>query len=50
MEELHQRLQEGLREQAGHGAARTAVLGALLLQAENLWTEVVPESQEPAEQ
>ncbi|CAM5612782.1 FUSC family protein OS=Streptomyces tendae OX=1932 GN=GUR47_04470 PE=4 SV=1 [Streptomyces tendae] len=50
MEELHQRLQEGLREQAGHGAARTAVLGALLLQAENLWTEVVPEPQEPAEQ
>jgi hypothetical protein len=43
MEELHRRLQEGLREQAGQGAARTAVLGTLLLQAENLWAEVVPE-------
>ncbi len=43
MEELHRRLQEGLREQAGHGAGRTAVLGALLLQAENLWAEIVPE-------
>nr|WP_179350288.1 aromatic acid exporter family protein [Streptomyces sp. Alain-F2R5] len=42
MEELHRRLQEGLREQAGQGAARTAVLGTLLLQAENLWAEVVP--------
>ncbi|MFH9570993.1 aromatic acid exporter family protein [Streptomyces sp. NPDC017230] len=45
MEELHRRLQDGLREQAGHGAARTAVLGTLLLQAENLWSEIVPEPQ-----
>ncbi|GGQ12658.1 aromatic acid exporter family protein [Streptomyces mutabilis] len=43
MEELHRRLQDGLREEAGQGAARTAVLGTLLLQAENLWAEVVPE-------
>jgi hypothetical protein len=42
MRELHERLQGGLREQARHGAARTAVLGTLLLQAENLWTETVP--------
>ncbi|MEU5520432.1 aromatic acid exporter family protein [Streptomyces sp. NPDC047860] len=40
MRELHERLQEGLREHAGHGAARTAVLGALLLQAENIWAEL----------
>ncbi|MFI8946257.1 aromatic acid exporter family protein [Streptomyces sp. NPDC053750] len=43
MEELHRRLQDGLREHAGQGAARTAVLGTLLLQAENLWAEIVPE-------
>lgn len=47
MEELHRRLQEGLREHAGQGAARTAVLGTLLLQAENLWAEVVPEPHTP---
>ncbi|MFB7653112.1 MULTISPECIES: aromatic acid exporter family protein [unclassified Streptomyces] len=46
MEELHRRLQEGLREHAGQGAARTAVLGTLLLQAENLWAEIVPERPE----
>ncbi|MET9372157.1 aromatic acid exporter family protein [Streptomyces griseoflavus] len=40
MRELHERLQEGLREHAGQGAARTAVLGALLLQAENLWADL----------
>ncbi|MFD6907080.1 aromatic acid exporter family protein [Streptomyces sp. NPDC060077] len=40
MRDLHERLQEGLREQAGRGAARTAVLGTLLLQAENLWAEL----------
>jgi hypothetical protein len=40
--ELHRRLQEGLREQAGHGADRTTVLGSLLLQAENLWADTVP--------
>ncbi|MEU4980171.1 FUSC family protein [Streptomyces sp. NPDC021969] len=50
MEELHLRLQEGLREQAGQGAARTAVLGTLLLQAENLWAEIVPEPRESTEQ
>lgn len=50
MEELHRRLQEGLREHAGQGAARTAVLGTLLLQAENLWAEIVPEPRESAEQ
>jgi hypothetical protein len=47
MEELHRRLQESLREHAGQGAARTAVLGTLLLQAENLWAEIVPDSHEP---
>ncbi|MDT0612564.1 FUSC family protein [Streptomyces lancefieldiae] len=41
MEELHRRLQEGLRQQ--QGPARTAVLGTLLLQAENLWADVVRE-------
>ncbi|WP_399893690.1 aromatic acid exporter family protein [Streptomyces sp. BBFR51] len=50
MEELHRRLQLGLREHAGRGAARTAVLGTLLLQAENLWAEIVPERGEPTEQ
>ncbi|MGC3004036.1 FUSC family protein, partial [Streptomyces sp. G35A] len=40
MRELHERLQEGQREHAGRGAARTAVLGALVLQAENLWAEL----------
>ncbi len=40
MRELHEKLQEGLREHAGRGAARTAVLGTLLLQAENLWAEL----------
>ncbi|WP_243762483.1 aromatic acid exporter family protein [Streptomyces sp. Tu 3180] len=44
MRELHERLQEGLREQAGRGAARTAVLGTLLLQAENLWAELDPDA------
>ncbi|WP_079189292.1 FUSC family protein [Streptomyces kebangsaanensis] len=43
MEELHDRVQEALREQAaGREAARTTVLGSLLLQAENVWAEVVP--------
>lgn len=50
MDELHRRLQEGLREHAGQGAARTAVLGTLVLQAENLWAEIVPEPDESAEQ
>nr|WP_030863849.1 aromatic acid exporter family protein [Streptomyces sp. NRRL S-37] len=40
MRELHGRLQDGLREQAGQGAARTAVLGTLVLQAENLWADL----------
>ncbi|MFI8191751.1 aromatic acid exporter family protein [Streptomyces sp. NPDC085946] len=42
--ELHGRLQEELREHAGRGAARTAVLGTLLLQAENLWADTVPDA------
>ncbi|WP_435281022.1 FUSC family protein [Streptomyces koelreuteriae] len=42
MRELHQELQEKLRRHAGEGAAHTAVLGTLLLQAENLWAETVP--------
>ncbi|MFE4052536.1 aromatic acid exporter family protein [Streptomyces sp. YIM B13518] len=40
MRKLHEKLQDGLREQAGRGAARTAVLGTLVLQAENLWAEL----------
>ncbi|MFJ4690491.1 hypothetical protein [Streptomyces sp. NPDC088766] len=36
------RLQDSLRDHAARGAAHTAVLGALLLQAENLWAEVLP--------
>lgn len=43
LEELHLRLQDGLREHAGQEAARTAVLGTLLLQAENLWAEILPD-------
>ncbi|MET9777240.1 FUSC family protein [Streptomyces sp. NPDC006367] len=46
MRELHRRLQEGLREHAGQGAAQAAVLGSLLLQAENLWAEIVPEAED----
>ncbi|MFD7702373.1 aromatic acid exporter family protein [Streptomyces caelestis] len=40
MRDLHEKLQDRLREQAGQGAARTAVLGTLVLQAENLWAEL----------
>ncbi|MFF9803816.1 aromatic acid exporter family protein [Streptomyces coeruleorubidus] len=43
MRELHRYLQERLREHAGLGAEHTAVLGTLLLQAENLWAEILPE-------
>ncbi|MFH8798522.1 aromatic acid exporter family protein [Streptomyces sp. NPDC017936] len=43
-EELRARLQSSLREHAGQGAAHTAVLGTLLLQAENLWAEALPGS------
>ncbi|NJP48728.1 FUSC family protein [Streptomyces sp. SBST2-5] len=43
MRQLHEDLQEGMREHAGLGAARAAVLGTLLLQAENLWADLVPE-------
>jgi hypothetical protein len=46
MRELHGYLQERLREHAGLGAAHTAVLGTLLLQAENLWAEILPEHEE----
>ncbi|MEU9170551.1 aromatic acid exporter family protein [Streptomyces sp. NPDC048420] len=42
MRELRERLQDGLREHAGQGADGTTVLGTLLLQAENLWSETVP--------
>jgi hypothetical protein len=42
---LRQELQDGLREHAGQGAARTTVLGTLLLQAENVWSETVPAGQ-----
>lgn len=43
MRQLHEDLREGLREHAGRGAGRAAVLGTLLLQAENLWADLVPE-------
>jgi hypothetical protein len=43
LEDLHERLQEGLREHAERGAAPTAVLGTLLLQAENIWAETMPD-------
>ncbi|MDK1342270.1 FUSC family protein [Streptomyces sp. 378] len=43
MRELHEELQDRLRRDAGEGAAPTAVLGTLLLQAENLWVETVPD-------
>ncbi|WP_030674938.1 FUSC family protein [Streptomyces cellulosae] len=42
MWDLHERLQKELREYASQGAAPVTVLGTLLLQAENLWTETVP--------
>ncbi|MGW6293886.1 FUSC family protein [Streptomyces sp. NPDC055058] len=43
MRELYERLQRALHEDdAGQGPARTAVLGTLVLQAENLWAELVP--------
>lgn len=40
MRDLHGKLQESLRAHAGEGAARTAVLGTLVLQAENLWADL----------
>jgi hypothetical protein len=46
MRELHEELQERLRRHAEEGAAPTAVLGTLLLQAENLWAETVPDDKE----
>ncbi|MET9504467.1 aromatic acid exporter family protein [Streptomyces sp. NPDC006622] len=42
LEELRHRLQDSLREDAMRGAAHTTVLGTLLLQAENLWAEILP--------
>jgi hypothetical protein len=42
MRELRGQLQDGLREHAGQGAEGTTVLGTLLMQAENLWSETVP--------
>ncbi|MGA5116078.1 FUSC family protein [Streptomyces pseudogriseolus] len=44
MRDLHTRLQEGLTREAGRGAARTAVLGTLVLQAENLWADLAPDA------
>ncbi|MEU0613036.1 aromatic acid exporter family protein [Streptomyces albogriseolus] len=44
MRDLHTRLQEGLTQEAGQGPARTAVLGTLVLQAENLWADLDPEA------
>ncbi|MGA5629024.1 FUSC family protein [Streptomyces cellulosae] len=44
MRELHTALQEGLTQEAGQGAARTAVLGTLVLQAENLWADLSPDA------
>ncbi|MEU1263265.1 aromatic acid exporter family protein [Streptomyces cellulosae] len=44
MRELHTTLQEGLTQEAGQGAARTAVLGTLVLQAENLWADLNPDA------
>lgn len=41
MEELHGELEARLREHADDSAPRTAVLGALLLQAENVWAETM---------
>jgi hypothetical protein len=40
MRDLHEKLQDSLRVHAGEGAARTAVLGTLVLQAENLWADL----------
>ncbi|NGO06841.1 FUSC family protein [Streptomyces sp. HC44] len=39
MLDLHEALQTSLRDHAGLDASRTAVLGTLLLQAENIWAE-----------
>ncbi|MEV5461351.1 aromatic acid exporter family protein [Streptomyces cellulosae] len=44
MRELHISLQEGLTQEAVQNAARTAVLGTLVLQAENLWADLNPEA------
>lgn len=44
LRELHEELQDKLRAHAREGAAHTAVLGTLLLQAENLWAETMPEA------
>ncbi|MEG8280310.1 FUSC family protein [Streptomyces sp. AHA2] len=46
MRELHEELQDRLRRHAEEGAEQTAVLGTLLLQAENLWAETVPVAEE----
>lgn len=45
MAELHDLLQSSLRDHAGREPARTAVLGTLLLQAENIWAETVPDGE-----
>jgi hypothetical protein len=42
LEKLDQELQENLRDQAAGEVTRTAVLGALLLHAQNIWAEALP--------
>lgn len=42
---LQRELQDWLREHAGQGAVRATVLGTLLLQAENVWSETVSAGQ-----
>ncbi|MFG2127213.1 aromatic acid exporter family protein [Streptomyces sp. NPDC048751] len=48
LRELHGRLQRSLSHHAREGgAAPTAVLGTLLLEAENIWSEVAPKENVP---
>ncbi|MEU6348538.1 aromatic acid exporter family protein [Streptomyces sp. NPDC047072] len=42
LRDLHTRLEGRLLDHAGYQATRTTVLGTLLLQVENLWSETVP--------
>ncbi|WP_435303949.1 FUSC family protein [Streptomyces phaeoluteigriseus] len=46
-EELRRDLQDSLCDHAAWGAEHTAVLGTLVLQAENLWAEILPAAREP---
>ncbi|MFE7646922.1 FUSC family protein [Streptomyces phaeoluteigriseus] len=45
-EELRRDLQDSLCDHAAWGAEHTAVLGTLVLQAENLWAEILPAARE----